>query len=67
MYPEEPPPNPNLQWGKGAWARQQVEHALERGEHVHSAAVGNGEHCMGGDWECPLYQRQLDEALEAWE
>ncbi|WP_432112782.1 hypothetical protein [Streptomyces sp. S1] len=39
---------------------------LREGKHIHTASYSYGEKCEGGDWQCSLWQQQLDEAMEAW-
>ncbi|MFE6222951.1 hypothetical protein [Streptomyces sp. NPDC057854] len=39
---------------------------LREGKHVHTENYSHSEMCQGGDPECPLWQAQLEEAMEAW-
>lgn len=43
-----------------------TDRLLREGKHIHTANYSHGETCQGGDPECPLWQMQLREALEAW-
>jgi hypothetical protein len=42
------------------------EHALREGKHIHTDNARDGEMCQGGDPECPLWQMQREEAMDAW-
>lgn len=48
--------------------RRVVNDALLRdGKHIHVSNFTNtDEVCQGGDSECPLWNIQLDEAMETW-
>jgi hypothetical protein len=39
---------------------------LKDGKHIHTDSYRDGEICQGGDPECPLWNMQLDEAMEVW-
>ncbi|MFF5973664.1 hypothetical protein ACFY7C_19265 [Streptomyces sp. NPDC012769] len=52
--------------GKAIVQRVLQDAQLREGKHVHTASYSYGEKCQGGDWECALWQQQLDEAMEAW-
>jgi hypothetical protein len=39
---------------------------LKDGKHIHTDNYRDGEICQGGDFSCPLWNMQLDEAMEVW-
>ncbi|MER7599451.1 hypothetical protein [Streptomyces hydrogenans] len=56
----------NRKAGKAIVQRVVQDSQLREGKHVHTASHSYGEKCQGGDWQCPLWQQQLEEAVEAW-
>ena len=54
------------QYGKAIIQRVIRDAQLRNGDHVHTVNARDGEMCQGGDSECPFFQIQLDEAMEAW-
>lgn len=45
--------------GKRKWAQLLVDRALSEGQHVHRVDTRR-EWCEGGNYECPVWQRQLE-------
>lgn len=53
-------------WGKSLTARTLADQGVMQGRHVHRMWYNNDETCLGGDSECPVFNMQLEEAMEAW-
>lgn len=50
---------------RGVTRAAMINMRLAEGAHVHTVKHDD-EYCAGGDSECPLFQVQLEEAVEAW-